>query len=103
MTKARTAGHYPAPFAALRVMEHGFGRPLERGLELEANEVSDLVIGPVCKNLVRIFLLSEAAKKTPVVPGSPAEPQPVSRLALLGAPPANRTGLTRRATPPAPR
>jgi 3-hydroxyacyl-CoA dehydrogenase/enoyl-CoA hydratase/3-hydroxybutyryl-CoA epimerase len=85
MTKARTGGNYPAPFAAIRVMQHGFGQPLGRGFELEANEVSDLVVGPVCKNLVRIFLLSEAAKKAPVVPNGAIEPQAISRLALVGA------------------
>jgi 3-hydroxyacyl-CoA dehydrogenase/enoyl-CoA hydratase/3-hydroxybutyryl-CoA epimerase len=85
LAKARTGGHYPAPYAAIRVMQHGLGQPLARGLELEANEVSELVVGPVCKNLVRIFLLSEAAKKAPVVPGSDLEPKPVVRLALVGA------------------
>ena len=85
MTKGRTGGHYPAPLAAIRVLEHGLGSSLERSLELEANELPDLVVGPVCKNLVRIFLLSEAAKKAPAVPGCALEPAPVSRLALAGA------------------
>src|SRR5207245_1315891 len=58
LTMARTQGHYPAPLAALRVMELGWGRPLAEALELEATWVSDLVIGPVSKNLVRIFQLS---------------------------------------------
>ena len=85
MTKGRTGGHYPAPLAAIRVLEHGLGASLERSLELEANEVPDLVVGPVCKNLVRIFLLSEAAKKAPPVPGCDLEPASVSRLVLVGA------------------
>src|SRR5262249_13324216 len=61
MTKARTGGHYPAPLAALRVLEHGYGRSVGESLKLEAQEIPELVVGPVCKNLVRIFLLSEAA------------------------------------------
>lgn len=85
MTQARAGGHYPAPLAAIRVLENGLGQPIDVGLRLEANEVSDLVIGPVCKNLVRIFLLSEAAKKAAVIPGDPVEPRPVSRMALVGA------------------
>ena len=84
LTMARTQGHYPAPLAALRVMELGWGRPLAEGLELEATWVSDLVIGPVCKNLVRIFQLSERAKKDPV--SDPAlPPAEVRTLALVGA------------------
>jgi 3-hydroxyacyl-CoA dehydrogenase/enoyl-CoA hydratase/3-hydroxybutyryl-CoA epimerase len=84
MTRARTGGHYPAPNAALRVLRHGTGRPIPDSLKLEADEVSALVVGPVCKNLVRIFQLSERAKKAPVVPGMDARPEPVRTLALLG-------------------
>ena len=77
----RTAGHYPAPLAVLRVIEHGHGQPLERGFELEAREVGALVVSPECKNLVRIFLLSERAKKEPL----PAPPAPVRTLVVAGA------------------
>jgi 3-hydroxyacyl-CoA dehydrogenase / enoyl-CoA hydratase / 3-hydroxybutyryl-CoA epimerase len=84
MTKARTQGHYPAPIAAIRVMELGWGRPVAEGLKLEADWVSDLVVGPVCKNLVRIFLLSERAKKDDVA-APDLKPAPVRTLALMGA------------------
>jgi len=84
MTLRRTGGHYPAPLAAMRVMAHGLGKPVETGLALEADEVSALVVGQVCKNLVRIFQLSEEAKKGEVVPGV-AKPEPVQLLALAGA------------------
>src|SRR5437016_10975524 len=39
----------------------------DQALVIEANAVSGLAVGPVCKNLVRIFLLSERAKKDPPV------------------------------------
>lgn len=84
MTRSRTGGHYPAPLAAIRVMEHGLGRPLDEALRLETREVADLVVGPVCKNLVRVFLLQEEAKKGAVV-ATPVTPQPVERMALIGA------------------
>jgi 3-hydroxyacyl-CoA dehydrogenase/enoyl-CoA hydratase/3-hydroxybutyryl-CoA epimerase len=84
MTKARTHGEYPAPLAAIRVMELGWGRPLEEGLKLEADWVSDLVVGPVCKNLVRIFRLSERAKKDDVADPS-IRPAELKNLALVGA------------------
>jgi 3-hydroxyacyl-CoA dehydrogenase/enoyl-CoA hydratase/3-hydroxybutyryl-CoA epimerase len=82
--RARTGGNYPAPHAILRVLEHSLGRPLERGLALEADEVAALATGAVCKNLVRIFLVSERAKKDPVA--DPAlVPARVERMALAGA------------------
>jgi 3-hydroxyacyl-CoA dehydrogenase/enoyl-CoA hydratase/3-hydroxybutyryl-CoA epimerase len=85
MTKARTGGHYPAPEAALAVIEHGLARPIDAALQLEADWVSDLVVGPVCKNLVRIFLLTERTKKE--VPGvDPAlRPATVRSAVLVGA------------------
>ena len=85
MTRARTGGQYPAPIAAIQVMEQTLHLPIERGLEIEASRVSDLVIGPVCKNLVRIFELTEAAKKEPVGDDPTAQPRTVSRMALIGA------------------
>ncbi|HET7224216.1 MAG TPA: 3-hydroxyacyl-CoA dehydrogenase NAD-binding domain-containing protein, partial [Candidatus Eisenbacteria bacterium] len=79
--RKRTGGNYPAPLAALRVIEHGLGQPLQRGFDLEAAEVAPLVTSPVCKNLVRIFLQSERAKKEPL--GAP--PAPVRSLVVAGA------------------
>src|SRR5439155_6135560 len=80
----RTQGHYPAPLAALRVMELGFGQPVAEALELEATWVSDLLVGPVCKNLVRLFQLSERARKDPVADPS-LKPAEIRSLALIGA------------------
>jgi 3-hydroxyacyl-CoA dehydrogenase/enoyl-CoA hydratase/3-hydroxybutyryl-CoA epimerase len=68
----------------LDVIEKSLGKSVDVGLRLEAAAVSELVVGPVCKNLVRIFLLSERAKKDPVA--DPAiRPQPVRTMALVGA------------------
>jgi len=85
MAKARTAGHYPAPLAAIRTLEHGLPKPVPESLELEAKEVSELVVGPVCKNLVRIFNLQERAKKESVAADATLRPAPVHLLALIGA------------------
>ncbi len=85
LTMARTGGRYPAPIAALSVLRHGIAGSVEESLKLEANWVGDLVVGPVCKNLVRIFLLSERAKKDAVVADASLEPAPVRALALAGA------------------
>ena len=85
MTRARTGGHYPAPLAALTVIERSAGKSVDQALILEANAVSDLAVGPVCKNLVRIFLLSERAKKDPPVQEPAPAPLPVRTLMVVGA------------------
>lgn len=82
---AKTGGHYPAPLAALEVLERSVGAPLETALEYERNAVSRLVVGPVCKNLVRIFRLSEQAKRASVTSDPTVQPHTVERLALAGA------------------
>ena len=82
---ARTAGRYPAPLAALGVLERCAGMPVARALEIEAEAVVPLLIGRVCKNLVRILRLSEAAKRAAVTADPAVRPAPVARLALAGA------------------
>ena len=85
MIQARTEGHYPAPLAAIEVIERTLRLPLEAGLAIESARVSDLVVGSVCKNLVRVFELSERAKKDPVVADASVQPATVGRLMLVGA------------------
>ena len=84
-TRGRTGGHYPAPLGAIDVVEHTLDRPLPEALEIEASRVADVLIGPVCKNLVRIFELSEGAKKARVVEDRTIEPVTVRELALVGS------------------
>jgi 3-hydroxyacyl-CoA dehydrogenase / enoyl-CoA hydratase / 3-hydroxybutyryl-CoA epimerase len=78
----QTKGHYPAPLAALQVMERSHGRPLERALALEAEAVGRLLSGDVARNLLHVYHLMEAAKKA-----SPAgaEARTVERVGVLGA------------------
>ncbi len=82
---ARTGGSYPAPLAVLRVLEHTYGRPIAQGLLAEADAVAPLVVGPVCKNLVRIFRLSEDAKRANVVADPGVKAATISNMALIGA------------------
>ena len=82
---ARTGGSYPAPLAVLHVLEHTHGRPLAQGLVAEADAVAPLVVGPVCKNLVRIFRLSEDAKRSNVVADPGVRAAAISNMALIGA------------------
>lgn len=81
----KTGGKYPAPLAALDVIERGMTLSLDQALALEADAVAPLVTGAVCKNLVRIFFLQEDAKRADVVADASIEPAPVRAMALAGA------------------
>jgi len=82
---ARTAGVYPAPFTVLDVLQRTIAKSTEQGFAAEADAVSPLVVGAVCKNLVRIFRLSEAAKRGNVVADPALKPAAVDSMALIGA------------------
>jgi 3-hydroxyacyl-CoA dehydrogenase/enoyl-CoA hydratase/3-hydroxybutyryl-CoA epimerase len=82
---ARTRGNYPAPLALLEVVQHGQSTPLAEGLRFEAERVADLVVTPECKSLVRLFQLSERARKDPAGVDPQARPRPVERLGVVGA------------------
>src|SRR5258705_517359 len=48
----QTRGKYPAPLAALDVMEYGMAHGVERGLAREVDAVAPLIMGDVAQNLV---------------------------------------------------
>ncbi|HEX6179255.1 MAG TPA: 3-hydroxyacyl-CoA dehydrogenase NAD-binding domain-containing protein [Thermoanaerobaculia bacterium] len=77
----QTHGHYPAPLAAIDVMEHGMSAGVERGLQREVEAVAPLILGDVAQNLVRLFFLMEESKKDPVS----AKPRSVAEVGVLGA------------------
>jgi 3-hydroxyacyl-CoA dehydrogenase / enoyl-CoA hydratase / 3-hydroxybutyryl-CoA epimerase len=81
----RTGGNYPAPFAAIRAIEHGLKHGLEAGLDIEAALFAELAMGEVSRELVRIFFATSALKKDPGVAGEAPAPHPVSRLGIVGA------------------
>jgi len=59
----KTKGHYPAPLAAIDVMKRSFGRKLEDGLRLERSAITKLALTNTSKNLIELFLISEALKQ----------------------------------------
>ena len=77
----QTHGHYPAPLAAIDVMEHGMSAGVERGLQREVEAVVPLIMGDVAQNLVRLFFLMEDSKKDPVS----AKPRAIGEVGVLGA------------------
>jgi 3-hydroxyacyl-CoA dehydrogenase/enoyl-CoA hydratase/3-hydroxybutyryl-CoA epimerase len=85
-----TKGHYPAPLAALSVVERGFGRPFAEALELEVEGVGSLIGTPVMRSLMGLFFRMEEVKKETGVEalggeGAKAKPRKISRVGVLGA------------------
>ncbi|HVS11299.1 MAG TPA: 3-hydroxyacyl-CoA dehydrogenase NAD-binding domain-containing protein [Planctomycetota bacterium] len=79
-----TGGHYPAPGAAAELVLAAPRTPLEEGLEREARALGRLAVSPVCKNLVRIFRMSEEAKRLARLPDGSEAPA-VRRAGVVGA------------------
>jgi 3-hydroxyacyl-CoA dehydrogenase / enoyl-CoA hydratase / 3-hydroxybutyryl-CoA epimerase len=79
---AGTGGHYPAPLRILDVLDRNLSKSVERSLEEEARAEAELIVSPVCKNLVHVFHMREAARKVGVGGGEARE---VHALGVLGA------------------
>jgi 3-hydroxyacyl-CoA dehydrogenase/enoyl-CoA hydratase/3-hydroxybutyryl-CoA epimerase len=80
---ASTGGHYPAPLRILDVLRSRGG--VDESLAAEARAAAELVVSPVCKNLVHVYYLREAARKGTGVAGAGVAPLPVTHLGVLGA------------------
>jgi 3-hydroxyacyl-CoA dehydrogenase/enoyl-CoA hydratase/3-hydroxybutyryl-CoA epimerase len=77
----RTGGYYPAPLAAIDVIETGLARGMEAGLEAEAAAVARLFETAAARNLMTLYLHGEAAKSAP----ERGLARPVTRVGVLGA------------------
>jgi 3-hydroxyacyl-CoA dehydrogenase/enoyl-CoA hydratase/3-hydroxybutyryl-CoA epimerase len=76
-----TKGHYPAPLKVLEIIPDTLKRNIDDALAIEAHAIGELITSDVSKNLIHVFRLNEAAKKSPVS----AQPRDVERVAVLGA------------------
>lgn len=81
----KTAGHYPAPLAAIEAVEHGLAHGHTAGLRLEAKLFARLALGLVSRHLVQVFFATTALKKPPVDDIDPATIPTVARLGVVGA------------------
>ncbi|MFY7922916.1 MAG: fatty acid oxidation complex subunit alpha FadJ [Gemmatimonas sp.] len=82
----KTQGKYPAPLAALDVVQHGYAEGFEAGQREEARRFGELTVSPVCRQLASLFFATTALKKDNGLPeGVTATPRPVAKLAVLGA------------------
>lgn len=82
----KTRGHYPALFKALEVVTRGVSRSFEESLALEQAAMLELAQTEACRNLIRVFLLQERAKKLIGESRDNGEAfSPVKRIAVIGA------------------
>lgn len=78
---SKSRGKYPAPLAAIDVMEYGLANGVDAGLNREIDEVIKLITGDVAQNLVRLFFLMEDSKKDAIT----AKPREIENVGVLGA------------------
>jgi 3-hydroxyacyl-CoA dehydrogenase / enoyl-CoA hydratase / 3-hydroxybutyryl-CoA epimerase / enoyl-CoA isomerase len=82
--RAKTAGQYPAPEAALRAIEKGVNLPLEEGLKAETDEFVPLVGSPISRNLIGVFFMTQRLSKDPGVETA-TKPRDVRQVGVIGA------------------
>jgi 3-hydroxyacyl-CoA dehydrogenase/enoyl-CoA hydratase/3-hydroxybutyryl-CoA epimerase len=81
-----TGGHYPAPLKILDVLQDTLGQSIPEGLAAEAHAAATLLVSPVCKNLIHVFHMREAARKGTGLEGTAtAEARDVAKIGVLGA------------------
>jgi len=82
---AKQAGDfYPAPFRAIEVLAGGVGLKPDQAYESEAAALGDLAATPESRNLVRVFRLSQAARRALPEEISSLK-RPVRVLGVVGA------------------
>jgi 3-hydroxyacyl-CoA dehydrogenase / enoyl-CoA hydratase / 3-hydroxybutyryl-CoA epimerase len=81
----KTAGHYPAPLAALEAVRVGLEQGITAGLAEEHRAFGELAVGEVSRKLVQIFFATTALKKDDGVPPGTATPRQIRRLAIVGS------------------
>jgi len=82
----KTAGHYPAPLAALDAVQAGYARGFDEGLKEESKLFGEMAMTEVSRQLVFLFFASNSLKKDPGVDhGGDIRPREIHTLAVLGA------------------
>ncbi|MDX1648056.1 MAG: 3-hydroxyacyl-CoA dehydrogenase NAD-binding domain-containing protein, partial [Longimicrobiales bacterium] len=82
----KTGGHYPAPLRILDILDEYLSKSVEESLAAEATAAAELVVSQVCKNLIHVFHMREAARKgTGVGEDVEVEARKVDQVGVLGA------------------
>ncbi|HEY7088708.1 MAG TPA: FAD-dependent oxidoreductase [Tepidisphaeraceae bacterium] len=79
----RWHGQYPAPVRLIGVIRKGFEHGHEAALAAERKALTELIEGPVGRNLMRLFFLRQGAKKVAAEQAG-APPLAVKRAAVIG-------------------
>ena len=90
----KTRGHYPAVTKALEVVTKGISRSISDSLQLEVEGVEELGKTETTRNLLRLFLLQERAKKLKLRGG----PEIVASATLADVEPGFQPGGKNRVT-----
>ena len=89
-----TRGHYPAPLAALEVIQKTYSyqnesivQPASRAeaLKVERDHFAECAVTDISKNLIHVFYLTEMVKKQTGVSSSEIKGKAVKHLGVLGA------------------
>ncbi|MCB9757449.1 MAG: enoyl-CoA hydratase/isomerase family protein [Candidatus Omnitrophica bacterium] len=83
--RQKTKGFYPSPLKVLELMKETFMAPREKALELEAKAFGHLVVGDVCKNLIKVFYLTEHYRKWMPPQCADLTPRVIQKCGVLGA------------------
>ncbi len=81
LLQRRLADDMPAPAEALRAVQTGLQQGMAAGLTYESQAIGRLVKTPACRNLVRLFLQREQARKLPQLAD---EPRPIRGVGIAG-------------------
>jgi 3-hydroxyacyl-CoA dehydrogenase/enoyl-CoA hydratase/3-hydroxybutyryl-CoA epimerase len=83
-TAIEVGSFYPAPLKAIDVLEEAVGMKADEAYALEADALGSLAVTPESRNLVRVFRLSQSARKA--LPDEvSSRKKPVLKLGVVGA------------------
>jgi 3-hydroxyacyl-CoA dehydrogenase / enoyl-CoA hydratase / 3-hydroxybutyryl-CoA epimerase len=81
----KTNHNYPAPIAILSCVYEGSIVPIDKGLEIESQYFTELLTGPVARNMIRTLFLDKGAADKLVRRPKGVDKAPVKKLGILGA------------------
>jgi 3-hydroxyacyl-CoA dehydrogenase/enoyl-CoA hydratase/3-hydroxybutyryl-CoA epimerase len=79
----KTKGFYPAPLTAIEVVKKAWNLPRKKALDLEARAFGKLVVTETCKNLIKVFYLTEKYRKLSL--DETTQPRLIQKCGVLGA------------------
>ncbi|NQV26988.1 MAG: enoyl-CoA hydratase/isomerase family protein [Rhodopirellula sp.] len=82
---SKTHGHYPAPLQIIETFEKGLSADGKRQFRIESDGISKLAANPVTRECIRLFFLSEEAKKPPKELEATFHAKGLKRAAVVGA------------------